>query len=212
MSEQVFSLMDAQRAASVGERRVEHSLSYSLIVLGALSIFFGVLLIWPLSAGLQTTDINVVPVPPSPGESCQGVAVPFPYQGSCPPNYDRLPAPLDVLPLVPAIFLAVGAAAIVSGLVPRISGRILMLMISLGLVATWLTSNIGSLGNQGWPINWFLYPISHPPGSDYFPVYIVVPAFLADWTIFSLAAGMIWALARKRLTTHGGGTNRAGPR
>ena len=86
-----------------------------------------------------------------------------------------------------------------------------MLMISLGLVATWLASNIGSLGNQGWPINWLLYPISHPPGSNYFPVYIVVPAFLADWAIFSVAAGIVWVLARKGLMTHDGGTNRVGP-
>jgi hypothetical protein len=166
-----------------------------LIVFGALSIFFGVLWIWPFSSGFQSTYINVVPVAPSPGESCQGVVVPFPYQGSCPPNYDRLPAPLDALPLVPAIFLAVGVDAMVSALVPKIRGRILMLMLSVGLVATDLTSNIGSFGNQGWPINWFLYPISHPPGSNYFPVYIVVPAFLADWAIFSVAAGMFWVLA-----------------
>jgi hypothetical protein len=166
-----------------------------LIVFGAFSIFFGVLWIWPFSSGFQSTYINVVPVAPSPGESCQGVVVPFPYQGSCPPNYDRLPAPLDALPLVPAIFLAVGVDAMVSALVPKIRGRILMLMLSVGLVATDLTSNIGSFGNQGWPINWFLYPISHPPGSTYFPVYIVVPAFLADWAIFSVAAGMFWVLA-----------------
>jgi hypothetical protein len=49
-------------------------------------------------------------------------------------------------------------------------------------------------GNQGWPINWFLYPISHPNGSSFFPVYIVVPALLADWALFSLAAGMVWLL------------------
>ena len=120
--------MDAQGAASVGERRVGRRLSYLLIVFGVLSIFFGVLWIWPFSTGFQPTYINVVPVPPSPGESCQGVVVPFPYQGSCPPNYDRLPAPLDALPIVPAIFLAVGVAAIGSALVPRIRGRILMLM------------------------------------------------------------------------------------
>ena len=190
--------MDAQGAASVGERIVGRRLSYLLIIFGALSIFFGVFWIWPFSTGFQSTYINVVPVPPSPGESCQGVVVPFPYQGSCPPNYDRLPAPLDALPIVPAIFLAVGVAAIGSALVPRIRGRILMLMVSVGLVATYLTSSIGSLGNQGLPINWFLYPFSHPPGSNYFPVYIVIPAFLADWAIFSVAAGMLWVLAFSR--------------
>ena len=110
------------KAVSVGDRKVSHRLSYLLIVFGALSISFGVLWIWPFSSGFQSTYINVVPVPPSQGESCQGVVVPFPYQGSCPPNYDRLPAPLDALPLVPAIFLAVGGAALALGLVPWARG------------------------------------------------------------------------------------------
>jgi hypothetical protein len=202
--------MDAQGAASVGERRVRRGLSYWLIVFGALSIFFGVLWIWPFSSGFQSTYINVVPVAPSPGESCQGVVVPFPYQGSCPPNYDPLPAPLDSLPLLPAIFLAVGGGALVLGLVPWARGRTLLLLLTIGLVATYLTSNIGSFGNQGWPINWFLYPISHPPGSNYFPVYIVVPAFLADWAIFSVAAGIVWILARRGLLTPSKGTDHIG--
>jgi hypothetical protein len=191
--------MSAQGAATGSNGKVSRGFPYLLIVFGALSIFFGVLWIWPFSSGFQSTFINVVPVPPSPGESCQGVVVPFPYQGSCPPNYDPLSAPLDSLPLLPAIFLAVGGGAIVLGLVPWARGRILMLMLSVGLVATYLTSNIGSLGNQGWPINWFLYPISHPQGSNYFPVYIVIPAFLADWALFSLVAGIVLVLARRRL-------------
>jgi len=78
---------------------------------------------------------------------------------------------------------------------PMGPGRTMLLVLSVGLVATDLTSNIGSFDNQGWPINSFLYPISHPPGSNYFPVYIVVPAFLADWAIFSVTAGMFWVLA-----------------
>jgi len=72
--------------------------------------------------------------------------------------------------------------------------RILILSLSVGLVATALGSGGGYAGNRGWPINWFLYPISSTLGSSYFPVYIVIPAFLADWAIFSLDASMAWIL------------------
>jgi len=92
------------------------------------------------------------------------------------------------------IYFSVGGATILSALVRTVRIRILTLSLSVGLVATSLGSDVGFLGNQGWPINWFLYPISHPPGSNYFPIYIVVPAFLADWALFSLAAGMAWVL------------------
>src|SRR6266705_6800022 len=91
--------------------------SYLLIVFGALSIFFGIVWThWPLLAASQSTFINVYPVPPSPGQACSGVLVPFPYPWSCPPNYMRLPSPFDTLPILPVIY-AIGGATILSALV-----------------------------------------------------------------------------------------------
>jgi hypothetical protein len=59
------------------------------------------------------------------------------------------------------------------------------------------TSGIGLPGNPGIPVNWVLYPISHPPLSNYFPEYLVVPAFFADWAFFSfLTAVSIFLIAR----------------
>src|SRR2546422_6787614 len=172
-------------------------MSYVLIGFGALLVFSGVLStnLWVSPHSFPATFINVVPVPPSPFESCQGVLVPFPYAGSCPPHYSSLPSPLDVLPFLPITFLSIGGVAISSALLPRIRGRILFLPLSVGLFATGQTSNAGYAGNQGWPIPWFLYPISHPLGSTYFPVYIVIPAFLANWALFSLAAGIVLPIA-----------------
>jgi len=167
--------------------------SYLLIVLGALTLFFGVMWThWPLLAAIRSTFINVYPVPPSPAQRCYGVLVPFPYPWSCPPNYQRLPSPLDILPILAVIYFAVGGAAILLIFTRMVRTRILILSLSVGLVATALGSGVGYAGNQGWPINWFLYPISSPLGSSYFPVYIVIPAFLADWAIFSLATSMAW--------------------
>jgi hypothetical protein len=172
---------------------VSRELSYLLIGFGALLVFSGVLstgLLIP-AHGFRATFINVVPVPPPAIERCQGVLVPFPYTGSCPPDYNPLPSPLDVLPFLPITFLAFGGVTVLAAVFPRIRGRILLLPLSVGLFVTGQTSNVGWPGNQGWPINWFLYPISSPLGSTYFPVYIVVPAFLADWALFSLAAGIV---------------------
>jgi len=173
--------------------KVGRAFSYLLIVFGALSVFFGIVWAhWPPLGASQSTFINVYPVPPSQGQACSGVLVPFPYPWSCPPNYVPLPSPFDTLPILPVIYFAVGGTAIFFALTRAVRIRILMLSLSVGLVATTLGSAIGYLGNQGWPINWFLYPISHPPGSNYFPVYIVIPAFLADWALFGLAASMAW--------------------
>jgi len=169
--------------------------SYLLIIFGAIALFFGVVWThWPLLAAVQSTFINVYPVPPSPGQRCYGVLVPFPYPWSCPPNYQRLPSPLDTLPILPVIYFAFGGAAILLAFTRMVRTRILILSLSVGLVTTALGSGVGYAGNQGWPINWFLYPFSSPPFSNYFPVYIVIPAFLADWALFSLTASMAWIL------------------
>ena len=165
------------------------------MILGVLTIFFGIIWIpWPLLGYAPSTFINVYPVAPQPDQRCYGVLVPFPYLWSCPPNYERLPSPFDVLPILTVIYFGIGGATIGTALTQKLRRTSLLLSLSTGLVVTGLTSNFGSPGGQGWPINWFLYPISHPPGSTYFPVYIVIPAFLADWTMFSIAVGLIWIL------------------
>jgi len=165
------------------------------MILGVLTIFFGIVWIhWPLLGYAPSVFINVYPVAPQPDQRCYGVLVPFPYPWSCPPNYERLPSPFDVLPILAVIYFGIGSATIGTVLIQKLQRTGLLLSLSIGLVVTGLTSNFGSLGNQGWPINWFLYPISHPPGSTHFPVYIVIPAFLADWTLFSIAVGLIWIL------------------
>src|SRR5207249_6278690 len=181
----------------MGAIGMSRELSYLLIGFGALLVFSGVLstgLLVP-AHGFRATFINVVPVPPPATEICQGVLVPFPYTGSCPPDYNPLPSPLDSLPFLPITFLALGGVTVLAAIFPRIRGRILLLPLSVGLFVTGQTSNVGYLGNQGWPIPWFLYPISHPLGSTYFPVYIVIPAFLANWALFSLAAGIVLLIA-----------------
>ena len=165
------------------------------MILGVLTIFFGIVWIhWPVLGYGSSTFINVYPVAPQPEQRCYGVLVPFPYPWSCPPNYERLQSPFDTLPILPAIYFGIAGTTIGAAFIQRIRRISLLLSLSTGLVVTGLTSNFGSEGSQGLPINWFLYPISHPPGSTYFPVYIVIPAFLADWALFSFAVSLIWIL------------------
>ena len=160
---------------------------------GALSIALGFLFLLPTNI----TYVYVTPVAPS-AETCSGVLVPFPYQGPCPPNYAQLQFPFSFAVLLPMLLFGLGAADMF--LVLALKGPVLnssILLASAGLVSTVLGSNIGLAGNQGWPINWFLSPFSHPPSSNYFPVCIVVWAFLADWAIFSIFFGLLFLLASK---------------
>lgn len=166
--------------------------SYLLIVFGALTLIFGVVwLHWPLQANTPATLLNVYPVPPPSSQTCTSVLVPFPYPWSCSSYYARLPSPWDVLPLLPITYFAIGSVAILSALAERFRFKILPLSLSIGLVATDLGSSVGGFGNQGWPINWLVYS-----ELNFSPVYIVVPAFLADWALLSLTAavGLIWIL------------------
>lgn len=163
--------------------------SYSLVASGVLSLLFGLV---PLFADTQSTLINIYPT----DAGCYGVPALSPYNWSCEPNYDRLRSPFDVLPLLSILYFMVGGVTFWSAFAQRFRHKILLLSLSTGLIATGLTSYVGGLGDQGWPIVWVLYPISHPPSSSYFPVYILVPAFLADWIIFSVSIGIIlvWIL------------------
>src|SRR2546422_2927618 len=116
------------------------------MILGVLTIFFGIVWIhWPLLGYAPSVFINVYPVAPQPDQRCYGVLVPFPYPWSCPPNYERLPSPFDVLPILAVIYFGIGSATIGTVLIQKL-------------------------------------------------VYIVIPAFLADWTLFSIAVGLIWIL------------------
>ncbi len=188
-------MSERQEAVRLSGVKVGRVYSYLLIVFGTLSVFFGIVWIhWPLLSAFPSTFINVYPVPPSPSQTCYGVLVPFPYPWSCPPSYQPLPSPFDTLPILSVMYFAVGGSAVLSALTRKVPLRTLILSLSVGLVATALGSDVGYPGNHGWPINWFLYPISQPPGSNYFPVFIVVPAFLADLAMFSLAASMAWVL------------------
>jgi len=167
-------------------------LAFPLIILGTVQvaagvIFFGV----PAISPVHVNVINVYPVPPSPIERCTGVLVPFPYPWSCPPNYVPLTPPFDSLPVVPMIFLTLGILSVVVGfLKQRRRLKLVFPSLSAGLVLMVPTSQIGFIGNQGVPINWILYPMSHPPLSNFYPLYVVAPAFVADWMIFSSIAGI----------------------
>lgn len=139
------------------------------LAVGSLTICIGVLL-WVAS------PYEGFLIPAAPQEICfSGTRVP------CAPNFVNI-----MLPLIPLIFVLVGAMTI---LIKRRNRRAVLFALSMGLVLTWATSfyRRDPTGFEfGWPEVWLMNSFSAPanwiPRPPYWgPISVIIPSFLIDW-------------------------------